>query len=401
MQKNSQATGFNDKGFHVALLIAAFVGLFFFGTLDNGRGPAYPEIMKELGLSNRQGSLLFALTSFVGFLMTAFSASWLKLFDLLKGMRISWLILSLASFLIGISGFVKSPILLFSAAIIQGIGMGITSMNMNLMVEAGSPVTHRRRTYGALHATYGIASFFAPLFFTGVKMLGLSWEYFFIILALLGPILFLTLPSGGEVQAKVPSPIDGLRLPLPFLLIMGMTVGTYVASEIVISSRLVLFLEEGHGLTNAKAGLYLSGFFILLMSGRLLMGLINIPVSGPILLSGSLLLTGIFCWLGMQGKFLFFSLTGLSMSVFFPSFMDWVAESFPNEFQKVIKFVMSGIGLHLVLMHLGFGQLADLLGVVKAMGLALFLTATSFILLMVSLLWNRKLQHSAKQPKES
>lgn len=384
------------KLFNVPLLVAAFVGLFFFGTLDNGRGPAYPEIMHQLTLSNRQGSLLFALTSFIGFLMTIFSTTWLKWFDLLKGMRYSWLILSLASFLFGLSGFLKSPILLFVAALIQGLGMGITSMNMNLMIEVGAPVSHRRRAYGALHATYGIASFFAPLFFTGVKMMGLSWEYFFMILALLGPVLFLSLPSEGEAFAKIPPKNLDLKLPLPFLLVMSMTVGTYVASEIVISSRLVLFLEEGHGLTNAQAGLYLSAFFILLMSGRLLMGLVNIPLSGPILLTGSLLLSGLFCWLGMQGQFIFFSLTGLSMSIFFPSFMDWVAESFPNEFQKVIKFVMSGIGLHLVAMHLGFGQLADLLGVVKAMGLSLFLTATSLILLITSILWNRILQKGAK-----
>lgn len=381
--------GTNTNGFHYGLLLAAFVGLFFFGTLDNGRGPAYPEIMKQLGLTNREGSLLFALTSFVGFLMTVFSASWLKVIDLLKGMRLSWLVLSLASLLIGLSGFLKSPLLLFSAAVIQGVGMGVSSMNMNLMIEKGAPVSHRRRAYGGLHGTYGVASFFAPLFFTGVKMTGLSWEYFFIILACLGPLLFILIPGDEEVFASIPSENQGLKLPLSFLIILGMTVGTYVASEIVISSRLVLFLEEGHGLSNARAGLYLSGFFILLMSGRLMMGLFNIPFSGPSLLSGSLILTGLFCWLGMKGHFIFFSLTGLSMSVFFPAFMDWMAGTFPNDFQKVIKFVMSGIGIHLVAMHLGFGQLADLLGVVKAMDLALYLTGTSLLLLIASILWIR------------
>lgn len=379
------------EGFNVPLLVAAFVGLFFFGTLDNGRGPAYPQIMAELDLTNRQGSLLFALTSLVSFIMTVFSSKWLRLVDLMKGMRLSWLVLSLASFLIGLSGTLQSPIILFIAAIIQGVGMGVTGMNMNLMVEAGAPVTHRRRAYGGLHATYGIASFLAPLLFTGAQLVGLGWEGFFYGLAFLGPILFFVLPAGEETFARIPSKEHVQSIPLPLLILMGMTVGTYVASEIVISSRLVLFLENGHALTNAKAGLYLSGFFILLMVGRLFLGLVDLPIKGPFLLIGSLLLTAVFCWLGKQGQFIFFSLTGLSMSVFFPSYMDWLATSFPDNFQKVTAFVLSGIGLHLVAMHLGFGQLADLLGVVRAMDLALYLTGASFVLLAISLTWTSRL----------
>ncbi len=384
-------------GFNTPLLIAAFVGLFFFGTLDNGRGPAYPKIMAELALTNRQGSLLFALTSLISFFMTVFSSRWLRILDLMKGMRLSWLILSLASFLIGLSGTLQSPITLFIAAIIQGVGMGITGMNMNLMIEAGAPVTHRRRAYGGLHATYGVASFLAPLLFTGVQFIGFGWEGFFYGLACLGPLLFFLMPRGEETFAKVPVKNQSAPVPLLLLILMGMTVGTYVASEIVISSRLVLFLEEGHSLTNARAGLYLSGFFILLMAGRLFLGLVDLPVKGPFLLVGSLLLTGIFCWLGKQGQFLFFSLTGLSMSVFFPSYMDWLASTFPENFQKVTAFVLSGIGIHLVAMHLGFGHLAELLGVIKAMDLALYLTGASLCLLGISLTWVSYLPQSKQR----
>ncbi|MCF8060180.1 MAG: MFS transporter [Bacteriovoracaceae bacterium] len=380
------------QGFHYHLLIAAFIGLFYFGIFDNGRGPAYPEIMRGLGLSNRQGSFLFALTSLTSFFMTALSSRWLKVLDLLKGMRFSWLILALASFMMGLAGILQNAFLLFLAAITQGIGMGITGMNMNLMIEAGSPVSHRRRAYGALHAIYGVASFLAPLVFTGIKKIGLSWEYFFFFLSTVGPIIFFLVPHKEEIYAKIPDQSKALHLPLPFLILLGLTVGTYVASEIVISSRLVLFLEDGYQLTNAHAGYYLSAFFILLMSGRLLLGLVNLPFKGATLLISSLLITGIFCYLGMQGQLFFFSLTGLSMSFFFPSFMDWMAETFPNDFQKVTKFVLSGIGLHLVVMHLGFGQLADKIGVIKAMGLALFLTGTSLIFLIGSLFWTQKVK---------
>ena len=382
------------EGFHYQLLVAAFIGLFFFGILDNGRGPAYPEIMKDLGLTNREGSLLFALTSLTSFFVTAFSSRWLKVLDLLRGMRLSWLILAFAAFLIGLSGILRSPLLLFLAGIIQGLGMGVTGMNMNLMVEAGTPVSHRRRAYGGLHAIYGVASFMAPLVFIGIKKFGFSWEYFFFLLSFVGVLIYFLVPHKEEVFAKIPDKSNDVSAPLPLLIIIGLTVGTYVSSEIVISSRLVLFLEEGYNLTNTNAGYYLSAFFILLMSGRLTLGLVDLPIRGATLLISSLLLTGIFCYLGMQGQLYFFSLTGLSMSFFFPSFMDWIAESFPNDFQKVTAFVLSGIGLHLVAMHLGFGQLADQIGVIKAMGLALFLTGVSFIFLIISLLWTQKVRRS-------
>jgi fucose permease len=156
----------------------------------------------------------------------------------------------------------------------------------------------------------------------------------------------------------------------------------YVASEIVISSRLVLYLEQGVGMTNRAASLYLSAFFLFLMSGRIAVGLFHFKWQGPTILYASLVSTLIFCAIGLSSYPVFLSLTGLSMSVFFPAFMDWLAESFPNDFQKVTSIVLSGIGLHLVAMHLGFGRVAGHLGVVKAMGLAPLLSFLSLFMLV-------------------
>ncbi len=381
--------------FHSALIFSAFVGLLYFGLLDNGRGPAYPEILRSLDLNNRQGSWLFAITSFLSFIMTVLSHKWLVKLDLKRAMRLGWLLLSLASLCIGLSGTFHSSPLLFGASIIQGIGMGFVGMTMNLMIETGAPVSHRRRTFSALHATYGIASLVAPLLFTGVKLIGLHWEHFFYALALLGPVLFYLAPRCEPVYAKIPEPDLHFKLPLGFLLLLGVTIGCYVASEIVVSSRLVLFLEEGRGLSNSEASFYLSAFFLCLMGGRLFMGIKDLPIKGSTLLIASLSLSLGLLFLGHMGFLFCFSLTGLTMSVFFPSFMDWLAETFPNDFQKTTTFVLSGIGLHLVAMHLGFGSLAEALGVEKAMGLSSALTFTSLILLIISLIWVRHLKNRA------
>lgn len=387
--------------FNSALIFSAFVGLLYFGLLDNGRGPAYPEILRDLKLNNRQGSWLFAITSLLSFFMTVLSHKWLKKLDLKKAMRLGWLLLATAALFIGLSGSFQSAPLLFSASIIQGIGMGFVGMTMNLMIESGAPVSHRRRTFSALHATYGIASLVAPLIFTGVKALGFVWEHFFYALACLGPFLFFLAPRCKPVYAKVPEPDIHFKLPLGFCLLLGVTIGCYVASEIVVSSRLVLFLEEGRNLSNREASFYLSGFFLCLMGGRLFMGIKDLPFKGSSILLASLSLSLVFLMLGHMGVLFCFSLTGLSMSVFFPSFMDWLAETFPKDFQKTTTFVLSGIGLHLVAMHLGFGSLAESLGVEKAMGLSSALTLTSLLLLLLSLLWVKRLKMASEQPKES
>jgi hypothetical protein len=52
-------------------------------------------------------------------------------------------------------------------------------------------------------------------------------------------------------------------------------------------------------------------------------------------------------------------------------------------------------------MHLGFGQIAEKLGIKKAMGLATLLTLASLVLTLISLSWTKRLQAISKQPKES
>ena len=70
--------------------------------------------------------------------------------------------------------------------------------------------------------------------------------------------------------------------------------------------------------------------------------------------------------------------------------MDWLIKLFPHDFPQVSSFALSGIGFHLVFMHLGFGRLASRLGLWQAMTLPLILTFFSFIMLMILIIWNHQ-----------
>lgn len=365
------------------LLFVAYSSLFFFGLTDNARGPSYPEILRFFDLSNTQGSFLFASSSFVGFVLSFSSAHWLKKLHLHLALKVGLVQIAISSLLIGLSAQFSSPTALVIASLLQGSGMGMCGVSMNLMVEKASPAHIRRKAFGGLHATYGIASLIAPLLYTQAISLGFSWMHFFYFLAGLGPIIIF-LPSGKKevIYSTNSVSADEVKIPRILLVTLGLCVGMYVASEIVISSRLVLFLEQGLGYSNAKASSFLSLFFLLLMSGRLIVGLVHFKISGPTILYSSLLSTIVFCLIGLGGYPIFLALTGLSMSVFFPAFMDWLADSFPNEFQRVTSTVLSGIGLHLVVMHLGFGKIAQGLGVTKAMSLAPLLAFISLFMLV-------------------
>jgi len=365
------------------LLIVAYASLFFFGITDNARGPAYPEILRQLDLTNTQGSFLFASSSFFSFLLSLSSSKWLRRMHLHQALRVGLSLLVLSCLFMGLSAQFLSPAALIMASLLQGSGMGICGVTMNLMVDKASPQTLRRRAFGGLHATYGIASLIAPLLYAQAIGFGLNWMHFFYFLAGLGPfIIFLPLGPKDKIYSRPTEEKKVAPLPKSLLLTLGLSVGMYVASEIVISSRLVLYLEQGVGMTNRAASLYLSAFFLFLMSGRIAVGLFHFKWQGPTILYASLVSTLVFCAIGLSSYPVFLSLTGLSMSVFFPAFMDWLAESFPNDFQKVTSIVLSGIGLHLVAMHLGFGRVAGHLGVVKAMGLAPLLSFLSLFMLV-------------------
>ncbi len=368
------------------LLCMAYASLFFFGITDNARGPAYPEILRQFELTNTQGSFLFASTSLLSFILSLSSHLWLKRMDLQLAIRVGLTLLILSALSMGLSAQFSSPIALILASILQGSGMGVCGVAMNLMVDKASPRKLRRQAFGGLHATYGVASLIAPLLYAKAITLGLSWMHFFYFLAALGPF-FVLMPY--NLQEKIYSgPVQGnspTRLSRGLLIILGLCVGMYVASEIIVSSRLVLYLEQGQGMNNQSASLYLSAFFLFLMIGRLGVAFFHLKMKGPTILYASLISTLLFCAIGLNGHPLFLALTGLSMSVFFPSFMDWLAESFPDDFQKVTSIVLSGIGLHLVVMHLGFGRVASQIGVERAMALAPLLILMSFMMLTLAI----------------
>ncbi len=372
---------------HWAFILLAYLTLFSQSILDNARGPAYPNILETFDFSAARGAYLFALASLAGLMANVGARWWLPRFDVVTGSAIALLLMALGSFLFGLSPSYGPWLLDFSSLVI-GLGMGAGNVAMNLLIARGAPVSHRRRLYSGLHSIYGLGSLSAPLMLSFYFAADGTWFGFFQWLALLpAAVMVISLFNRRHLiddqitEKKTRAP---LTAPVPLLprFAYGQVFGLYVASEIIISTRLVIYLNSAHAISLEDARMALSVFFLSLLLGRFLFTVIPLQGSSQrwLLLSCA---TTIAMYLIAQTFHPFvLALTGLSMSYFYPVAMDWLAKKFPHGLEWMTASVLTSISLMLVIMHLGFGMITDHFGIETAMGFVPILQFCCLLLLM-------------------
>lgn len=366
-------------GIRWSFVLLAYFSLFFMGLIDNIRGPIYPYILEELSLDSFSGSFFFALASFFSFVSTLTADYWLPLTGPSRSMKIGWTLVSLSCLALGLSSYMQSDLVLFIASSFLGLGIGTIGMSMNILISLGSTTQTRRRLFGGLHACYGIASLGAPLVFELFQNLQFNWGEIIALVSLLSLPLFL---SFKKVQIK-PEKSKELKKSLLASPLLSLMIGTYVASEIVVSSRLVLYLKEIQNFSSSDSSLYLSLFFFFLMLGRIAIAATNLKIDSVFLMKLSLLMTSLFVFMGLTISPLMICLSGLSMSIFFPCAMDMINHFYPKSFEKMTASALSGLGFIVTCMHLLFGAVAKALGLSLAMGTSIIFSLTSFLCLYV------------------
>ncbi|MBD64530.1 MAG: hypothetical protein CME62_04955 [Halobacteriovoraceae bacterium] len=340
----------------------AYGSLFILGFIDNSRGPIYPELLSQFQVTKVQGSLIFSLCSLSGFVVSLFVSRWLKFLGTIWATRVALLTDFLACILMGFApssyhGFIQFVI----AGVILGIGMGMKGICANLLIRKASNHHNRRRLFSGLHTMYGMASFFAPFIIAELFQLGLGFQRIFLYTSVLPIVLLITTfkTKPYTIQYKKPdtSSLSGSKV-----ILIASIFALYVSSEILVSSRLTIFLKEVHGYSLSQAAFNLSVFFGLLLVGRMSFGLFHVPFKSFNIMTGSIVLSFVVSILGMQFYPPLLALNGLSMSIFFPSAMDWVSEFFGEESEYVISRIMVTISGSLVAMHYIFGLFAEHFG---------------------------------------
>lgn len=363
-------------------ILFAYLSLFFLGLADNLRGPLYPEMVRELGLSHSQGGWFFSISSLMCLVGGALVALVLKRFRYLKSYQISVGLMMFSQVLFVLADRFWVYLL---ASLCLGFSIGLISVIQNVLVLTAADSKNSGRLQSGLHANYAGASLLAPLLVAVLAGYGFSIKVSFGLSALVGALLLigtLGVPQFLESAPRTKSEKVTDPLPLFKVGIFVWILASYVLAEIVISTRLPQFLREQMGQSLQDSSLGASLFFVGLFVGRLLFAFVQLPFSFRFQMLASLVFFSGFVGLGVFVHPVFFVLTGFAMGPFYPLSMALLNESFPRHLEAVSTACAVGSGLFAAGMHLLAGVVSDHFGIAGTMLLVPIFGAMSFIPLL-------------------
>ncbi|CAE78689.1 hypothetical protein predicted by Glimmer/Critica [Bdellovibrio bacteriovorus HD100] len=350
-------------------IFLSYASLFVFGLTDNIRGPLFPEILRQFGVSDGTGSLMFAFSNISGLISSYACRYLLRRYD-----RLTVLQAGTVGLIVSLLGLAVSPVfpmfLIFSFGF--GFSMGILGLVPNVLVPMGSSPERKQQMLAGLHTMYGLASLLAPLLAASVEYLTGSWRWTFAI-ATAGPLslfIYTLHPSHKSLHTRSTVTDDQHRAnkkknlkPQLFLAIM---LSFAVAAEIMVSSRLALYMQRTWNFSMESSSIYVTYFFVCMMLGRLAFAVIHFKQSAKFLLSASLVASLIVLLAGIYVHPLFLAGTGLAIAPFYPLAISWISSEFPEDLDTAVTYMMTTDSLMLIVMHVAIGKLTDLIGIQNA-----------------------------------
>lgn len=366
-------------------ILLAYISLFVFGLSDNMRGPLYPEILKTFGVSHSEASLFFSVASFVSFLGAWSAPKIIARWGHISAVRLGLALVSLSY--LGYYLVTSFPIMLGVSAIF-GFAIGLLGVTQNLLVLLASNLKFRSRVQSGLHACYGASSLLAPLVVLIVAALSLHWQISFLVpsvlcaLVLAGTYLFpqmrgaLHAVRGSEETAKHAS----VQSSSPERIYWSVVLALYVALEILLSSRLALFLREGREFTLESSSFWLMSFFAGLFLGRVFFAFVHLPVRFSVQMCGLMVLSAASFALGLWGRPEWMAVVGFTIAGFYPLWMSTLEPLFGGKMEEVASRGIGLTGFSVVAMHSVVGFFSDKAGVTAGMSVGLVLIGLLFVM---------------------
>jgi len=375
------------KQSHWALLFS-FLSLFILGLADNIRGPLFPEILNQFNLSNTQGSWSFATASAAAFLGSWISAPYLKRFSISSLLLLSVLLMGLGLMAMGKAATFQ---LLLASSFILGLSIGFMGVSQNLLVSENVEPEIRSRALSGLHGMYGLSSFFAPILAAQATAMYGSWRGAFLVAGLISITFFvfqfLIQPDRQftvhqHLEAVQHDTEHASKKASKFALIMiGGMFAFYVVAEILVSTRLALYMRTYFQMNLDQSSQYVTLFFLFLLIGRILFAIIKVPFALKTQLNVSLGIALVLLLLGLKTHPFFLALAGLGMAPYYPLCVSYISEISGHRSRTFIAFAMSFQSLSVVSMHLGVGYLTDQMGLAFAFGVGILALLLSVLCL--------------------
>ncbi|MBC7457937.1 MAG: MFS transporter [Bdellovibrionaceae bacterium] len=365
-------------------LVFAFMSMFILGLTDNIRGPLFPEILNYFNLTSVKGSWSFATTSSAAFIGAYLSIQFLKRYTLSSLLMTAMLFMGCGVLIMG-----KAPAfwVFIIGSFSIGISIGFMGVAQNLLVTESVSDEKKTRTLSALHATYGLASFIAPLLAASATNATSSWRTTFIIIGVLcfAYTLFQFLvkadPKFEVHQVLTAAQEDLVPVSRKALLFIGGVFAFYVVAEILIGTRLAQYMRNYYAMDLTQSSEYVTYFFLFMLIGRMFFAVKKITMSTKKQMNISLALSLILLILGLNSHPIILTMVGLSMAPFYPLSIVYISQTTGIHARKFLTFAMGFQSLAVVSMHLGVGYLTDALGLFYAFGVGIFALVLSLVCL--------------------
>jgi fucose permease len=193
---------------------------------------------------------------------------------------------------ISLAAYALSPVLavMVAFALVLGIGGGAIDSGLNAYAAAAFGPRHMNW----LHAFFGLGVAIGPLIMTTALSAGLSWRWGYGVVAtaqvLLATAFVVTVnrwavhrPAQADAPAPPAVPIRA-TLAIPAVWLGAAAFGMYVAIEVTAGLWAFTLLTEGRGISDAVAGVCVSGYWACLFLGRVVQGIVAERVgSGQVL----------------------------------------------------------------------------------------------------------------------
>jgi MFS family permease len=358
------------------ILFFASASMFAFGIADNIRGPLFADLIHHFNLSNTEASMSFAVTSTFGFLGS------LIIFSILKKIKLDQLLVySLLLMAIGLfaMGLVPTYPLYLCGAALFGFSMGLLGVVQNLIVAENFKGVLQTKALSGLHGLYGLSSLLAPFLASFAPQLLGVWRGAFFIASSISVLIFclsfflkmkepvvLNLAEDSELHL-----FEQVKPTLKKLFSLGGILAFYVAAELLVSTRLALYMREYFQMNLESSSLYVTYFFVFLLIGRLFFAVATFKYSLKTQLNFLLFLSFAMLLLGLKVHPFYLALTGLTMAPFYPLSMAYLSEQTLGQKRTFITFAIGLQNFCIIVMHVGVGYLTDLFGLFYAFGVGL------------------------------
>lgn len=367
------------------LLWVSFFSLFIYGFGDNLRGPLFPEIIRTYSLSDADASWYFALASLISFGGSLFVRN-VKAVSHLLVLVYAGIFCVFLGF--AIQHFATHYLVVLIGAGFFGLSIGLLGMAQNSLVILGSNRGNRVRMLAFLHSMYGLASLMAPLYVAIMSRYpwqDIVFNFAWVALAFTLVSLYLHFKQKESIEhfSQFQDPPKSGLSHISELKI-SLAISLYVLAEIMISTRLALFMRRYFEYGLKDSSLYVTLFFICLLFGRLFASYATFSWSHKRWLVLSLLGSSLFILVGLFIHPMGFVISGFTMGPFYPLSMNYISHLFPAKTTTIVAWTLAVQSILIVTMHWGIGKLTDLVDLRYALLMGpVLLTMSVFILFFI------------------